>query len=267
MRRNLLKKCLHDYYEEDKKILLDKSVIQITSSTFLIYNLIYFGNKIFIPKETIKGWKKKSRQSPNSKSHEIKINNAKYFLDKINQDERNNFNIIDSQGETYYFKIKNYLTENPNCIFYLADLNLYNRLKDEGISNNQLYLLEEGFKETNPYEDYLLKFETIGALSFENGKMVIYPKDNFIIKVYNSKGNERLGTVKEVKIKDYVLIKKEKDSQKGKVFTYKLFQIVSKHTRNHSIKIIWTDLHVGEKTNKYIESLPYICQKIIEENV
>lgn len=259
--RKLVRTCLAEYYEEDKRILLDISVTQIACITFLVYNLIFFGNKVIISKETFNKMIELSKYKAKTKSEEIRRNNCIYLLDHIRRDTNNNYSIVNLEGEQYT-ETKEFLLQNPDTIFYLANDILFEKLIEDGISSKQLYLMKQGMRETDPHEDKFLKFETIGAIQFEKQKMIIYPRDGVIIKVYNSKGIEK--TVKEINTKDFVLIKKAK---KQNLYSYNLFQVVSKHTRNHAIRIIWTDLQIGEKTNKYIERLPYEYKKIILENI
>ncbi len=104
-------------------------------------------------------------------------------------------------------------------------------------------------------------FETIGAIRFMNEKMVITPRENSEseIEVYTPKGIKREGV--EVKQKDLILIKSFANDG---VKSIRLYEIVSKHSRNHASLILWTKLKEDEKSNKYIQALPYNFQRVIE---
>ena len=115
--------------------------------------------------------------------------------------------------------------------------------------------------EVNPFRSKEFKFETIGAIQFKDEKMILTPKKTNLIKVYNSNGKEKEGN--EVNLRNYVLIRGSKEDN----YSFNLYQVVSKHTRNHAIRIIWTNLKKGEKSNKYIDRLPYQYKKMILDNV
>ena len=259
----LIKECLREYYTEDKEILVDSSIVQTIASIYMIYNLIFFGNKVIILDGILKELEKISRQNVISKRENIKVKNAEFILNSIKKDSRNNYKIIKSdyrmsKKENY----KKILKRNSNCILYLSNYKLYNQLKDDGLGR-QLYLLEEGKSEVNPFQDKYLHFETIGAIKFEKGKMVIRQKENVIINVYKPNGVKKEGEILEVKPRDFVLIKTKKEN----LTIIGLYETISKHSRNQSIRIIWTTLKNGEKSNKYIDELPYNIREIIEENV
>lgn len=260
----LVRNCIKEYYEEDKRILIDVSVLKITCITYFLYNLIFFGNSIVLAKETLESILKISNKKSNDTKSEIAIKNANYLIEAIKKDERGNYQIIEmekcSGGKTQ--SICNFLKQNEDVIYCLSDKSLYQILKDRGLSS-QLNFIEIGKREENPFQDKRFKFETIGAIQFENEEMIIYQKESTIIRVYNQKGQERTDKVKKVKIRDYVLIIGKKEDRSS----FNLYQVVSRHTRNHAIRIIWTELKKGQITNKYIDRLPYQYRKMILDNV
>ena len=132
--RTLVRDCLNQYYKEDKKILIDISVLQIMSIPYILYNLIFFGNKIYLSKETFEGFHKAKNKKITTKREEIVEKNASYILEAIQRDEQtdyHNYTIIDMNeyGTTKKGRIKNFLLQNSDCIFYLADYELYESLK------------------------------------------------------------------------------------------------------------------------------------------
>lgn len=259
-RKLWVKDCLREYFEEDKKVLIDISVIQITCVSYFLYNLIFFGNKIIIFEETLKEIAKISRQKGESKEEEIKIRNAGYVLDAIQKDKEKGYrNIRVPKGKV---DVINFLEQDSNNIFCLADIELYEKLSNYGLRKKLLFL-EKGKVEVNPHRSKSVKFETIGAIQFEDGKMIIHSKEGTLIRVYNRRGVQRSGKKLEVKPTDYILIRGVKES----CYSFNLYQVVSNHTRNQAVRIIWTDLKIGQKTNKYIDRLPYEYRKMILENV
>lgn len=262
--RTLVRDCLDSYYQEDKKILIDASITQIIYGNFLLYNLIFFGNKVILSKQTYDAILKESKKEIKDKRSEISVKNAGYLIDAMKKDERDNYQIIEmeSYGNTKVQMIRNFLKQDSDVELYLSDLFLYESLRDRSI-NNQLNFMVEGIREVDPFRSKIFKFETVGAIKFEEEKMFIYERKGTTIKVFNKKYIEKQETVKEIKPRDYVLIIGHKEDG----YSFNFYQIVSRHTRNHAIRIIWTDLKFGQKTNKYIDRLPYQYKKMILDNV
>lgn len=256
-KRSLVRDCLNAYYKKDKEILIDVSVLQITCIPFLLYNQIFFGNKVIIFKETLDEMIRIKIQPFSNIEQEIRIRNAGNLLEAIERDNYNNYKIIERKGS-----YRKFLLENPNCIFYLADENLYQELNEHGLKR-QLVLLQKGMIEVNPFRNRDFKFETIGSICFKDGKMLINDNKTSFIKVYNSKGKEKNHFEEELKPRDFVLIRGDKDT----VYSFNLYEIVSTHTRNQALRIIWTDLNKGQKSNKYIDRLPYQYKKMILDNI
>ena len=125
----------------------------------------------------------------------------------------------------------------------------------------QLYFLQKYTREVNPFVDKINKFETIGALHFCKDKMYILPKEGTLIRVYQANGTEK--SLKDIIPGDIILIR----GQKMGAYSFNLYEIVSFHTRNQAMKIIWTDLENGKISNPYIDRLPYLYKNIILENV
>lgn len=259
-RKYWVKDCLREYYDEDKKILIDISVLQITCISYFLYNLIFFGNKILIFKENLNEIAKISKQKASNKEEDIRIRNAGYILDAIQREkESNHRNIILLEKQQ---DIINFLVQEPNHIFCLANIKLYEELSNYGLRKKLLFL-EKGKVEVNPHKSKSVKFETIGAIQFENDKMIIRSKEGTLIRVYNRRGEQRNGETLEVRPTDYILIRGKKEN----CYSFNLYQVVSCHSRNQAVRIIWTDLKIGEKSNKYIDRLPYEYRKMITENV
>lgn len=263
-RKTLVKECLKEYYEEDKHILLDISAMQITCITYFVYNLIFFGNKIIVSKETFLQLQTMSKEKPTSTRQEIRVKNANYILKDMQKDTRGNYQVIDmtQYGKTKKQRIQNYLLQHQNTMFYCADSDLYSSLKNPKTAT-QLYLMPMGMKEVSPFQNKNFKFETIGAISFEQGKMVIHQKGTTFIKVYNARGVQKEENDIEVKPRNFVLIR----GDKGDTYSFNLYEMVSRHTRNHALRIIWTDVKKGSGGNKYLARLPYEYRKMILENL
>ena len=84
-----------------------------------------------------------------------------------------------------------------------------------------------------------------------------------IIKVYSKSGEEKqFDEFVELKVNDIILTRGDKEVK----YSFNIYQIVTSHSRNFAVRIIWTDLLKGHKTNFYVEKLDYIYRKIIEDN-
>ncbi len=272
-RRKIVKECLKEYYDEDKKILIDASILQATNSIYVIYNLIFFGNKIYYSKETLAEIRKISKkEESSSKREKIITDNAIYFLDAVerdNQDEYKNYNEIDMSryGSSKKIRIKEFLDQNPDAIFYTAEKRFCEELENSGVERKQVYYYEEGTTEINPFEGKL-KFTTLSSKkSCKNREICVYPsKWKSLIKVYNNRLNEKREDERgkiQLSKRNFLLIR----NNKKEVYSFYIYEIVSKHSRNNAIRIIYTELKKGEKTNKYIERLPYMYQKLIIQNI
>lgn len=271
-RKLLVKECMKEYYREDKKVLIDISLTQVVCSVFYIHNLIFFGNKILVEKETLELLKQLRDESPENPRQEIKQQNARVFLEIIEKSQNagdKNIEIIDltENGSNKVDKILGFLKKYPDVIFCTSKSSLYGRLMDLGAPIKQLSLLYEGTQEANPFRyGKICKFETIGAIKFdEKGEMFIHQRGETYIRVYNSnKVLKSENTMVKVNVGNFVLIRgKDKEGK----YSFNLYEVVSKHTRNHAIRIIWTDLRAGETRNKYIDRLPYKFRMMIAENI
>ena len=80
------KACIEGCFEADTKVMIDESIMRIESIMFYIYDLIYFGNKIIISKQTLDKIKLYSKM----KHRRIMSANAKYLLQNIKKDEYGN---------------------------------------------------------------------------------------------------------------------------------------------------------------------------------
>ena len=69
-------------FEEDKKVMLDESIMRMKSGISYIYDLIFFGNKIVISKKTMS----KIERGKNRITYKIYSNNCTYLLENIKRD-------------------------------------------------------------------------------------------------------------------------------------------------------------------------------------
>ena len=85
------KHCVKDYFEQDKKVMIDESVMRIKGFIFYIYDLIFFGNKIIISKDTLE----KIRKSKNRITYKVYSDNCTYLLANMEKDEYQNYDVVD----------------------------------------------------------------------------------------------------------------------------------------------------------------------------
>lgn len=254
------KECIKNYFKTDKTVMLDESLMRIKGFIFYIYDLIFFGNKIIISEKTLE----KIEKSKSRITYKVYSDNCSYLLKNMEKDEYNNYTIVDldQYGKSTYEGIVNYLQKNPSVVYLLANRKLYNKLVNEGLKD-RLKLLEVGIKITSLCKNKAIKFVTLGFIKHEDGKMFFEKRSNeTLIKVYNSEGEEKEGEIIEVEINDIILTRSNKRTK----YSFNLYKIVTSHSRNFAIKIIWTDMLKGEKTNFYVKKLDYKYQKMIEDN-
>lgn len=255
-----IKECIKNYFKEDKTVMIDESLMRIKGFIFYIYDLIFFGNKIIISEKTLE----KIEKSKSRITYKVYSDNCSYLLKNMEKDEYNNYTIVDldQYGKSTYEGIVNYLQKNPSVVYLLANRKLYNKLLNEGLKD-RLKLLEVGMKITSLCKNKAIKFVTLGFIKHEDGKMFLQKRSNeTLIKVYNSEGEEKEGEIIEVEINDIILTRSNKRTK----YSFNLYKIVTRHTRNSAINIIWTDMLKGEKTNFYVKKLDYKYQKMIEDN-
>lgn len=259
-RRDFVKKCLGEYYEEDKKILIDPSICNVYVVKYIIGDLIYFGNQILIAEEDFETLEKFASCRGYSEWKEIRRKNAETILRK---NTSKNFRIISlPEAENKVERKAKYLQENQDVRLYVKYGAIYQKLQKIGLEQ-QLYCMNKGMRDIGLFKTKY-KFETIGAIQFENCKMMIYidPIRESEIKVFDSKGRQKEGSVIEVKQNDFITIR----SYKGDgVQSIKLYEIVSKHSKHHASLVLWTNLKAYEKTNCYIEQLPDLLQSIMNK--
>lgn len=255
------KQCVRDYFLEDKIVMIDESIMRIRGIMFYIYDLIYFGNKIIISKETLTRLKKKKRGT----TFRMLSKNISYLLESIENDEYGNYQIVDIEnyGTTHIQRITNYLKENINIIYLLENKKLYEGfIRDE--INNQLKLLETTMKITSLCKNRAVRFETLGMITRDREKMIISKRpEGTLVKIYNPLGKEKEGNEVEIDVNDIILI----ISDKGIINYYDLYWVVSRHSRHQAIKILWVHIPKGEKTNFYLERIEEKYKKIIKENI
>ncbi len=258
-RRTLIRQCLQMYYEEDKIILIDASMLQVTCSMYMVYNLIFFGNKVKIFKNEWNKIQRISKEQRYSTADHIFIQNAKFLIEDVGRDKYGDYEIVEGEKCSKIYNIKRYLKNHPNSIYYLSDKWIYRRLVRLGLKE-QLYFLQKYTREVNPFADRINKFETIGALRLQNGKMYISPKEGTLVRVYRADGIEK--SLKDIIPGDIILIR----GQKMGAYSFNIYEVVSYHSRNQAMKIIWTDLKNEKRSNPYIERLPYLYRNMILSN-
>ncbi len=269
-RKLLTSKCLKEYFNEDKEILVDADSLEVTCFPYYMYNLIFFGNKILFSQRSIEIMQRYAKKNVKDMQRNIRNTNCRYILEYIEKKGeiwQNCCKVISMEkyGEARLEQVYNFLEAGKNRLYCTANEKVYTLLCERGIAKERIILVEMGKVEVSPFKNRFIKFETIGAIKFQNGKMVIRNKNyqgNVTIKVYNSNGEERKNSEKEVKVNDLVIIKNDKPN----INTIGLYEVISKHTRNHALKVIWTDIEKGQNTNKYVKRLPNLYQRLISEN-
>lgn len=265
-RKQFVRECLKEYYEEDRQILIDSSICKVFCTKFIIGDLIYFGNKILIPEEEFETIRNLANDSIdyNIMWKAIRKKNAQSILNKMEKDTHDNIKIVSMpKAKEKVDRLEEYLKDNPSILLYLQDMDLYKKLREKNV-RQQLYLMYEGMKDIGVFTSKF-KFETIDAIHFENAKMVIYTDQirTSEIKVFDSKGKRRHGKdVVEVNPRDFIVIKSYKEDGEKSI---KIYEVVSRHSRKHASLILWTHLKEHETTNWYIEQLPYMLQSIIKK--
>lgn len=260
-RKEFVKNCLQNYYEEDKIILIDPSVCSVARAQYILKDLLYFGNKLFILKEDLVTLKEFANNTDGNNAIGIKGRNALSILELLIKKKATVVSFPDKTKKTRVDKIERVLNNYSNSLFYLENESLFYKLRERGVMK-QLNLMYKGMQDIGLFKSKFT-FETIGAI---NGCMQIIQRemqsDSSTLKVYNSKGQYKEGKVVDVNKRDYIVITTIKED---KVRSIKLYEVVSNHTRNHASLILWTHLKEGEKTNEYIETLPYKFQRIISD--
>lgn len=258
---NAIRCCKKNCFEEDRRVMLDESIMRIKGGIFYIYDLIFFGNKILISKGTMK----KIKKSRNRVTYKIYSDNCKYILESIERDEYQDYELVDmsSYRGSEVSNLISYLRENEEVIYLLTNRKLYNKLLMVGLKN-RIILLDVNMKYTCLCKNSFAKFTTLGFVKHrENGMFFEKNPRESIIKIYSKSGEEKqFDEFVELKVNDIILTRGDKEVK----YSFNIYQIVTSHSRNFAVRIIWTDLLKGHKTNFYVEKLDYIYRKIIEDN-
>lgn len=261
--RKAAKECIQKCFEKDTEVMIDESIMRIKSVMFYVYDLIYFGNKILISKQTLDKIKSYSERNENR----TMTTNAKYLLENMERDEYENYKIVDvskEEGKTSAKKLANYLTKNKDVVYLLESRFYYQKLIELGLEK-QVKLVDLKIKISSFAKDRTVEFATIGAIQHENGKMFLTnrPGDDTIFRVYDASGKEKNGETIEVEVNDIVLVR----SDKKRKYSFNLCKVITHHTRHHAIHIIWTDIVKGCGINFYVERLEDKYKKLILENL
>ena len=265
-RKQFVKKCLKEYYEKDTKILIDSSICRVFCTKYVLGDLVYFGNKLIISEEELEEIKKFAADDAGySNWKQIRKKNAQLILFRMKKDVHDNIEVVTMPEEVRKVeRLEKYLKENPAVILYVQNNEIYNELKERGL-RHQLYLMYDGMRDIGIFHNKF-KFETIGAIQFENDKMRIYKplKQTTEIKVFDSKGERKEeDRAVEVEPRDFIVIKSLCYKKEDMAKSIKLYEVISRHSRNHASLVLWTTLKAHETTNRYIENLPYLLQSII----
>ena len=261
--KQLKKQSTENYFKEDKIVMLDESLMRIKSIMFYLYDLIFFGNKIIIPKEMLK------RVEANKKrlTYKILSDNSNYLLKAMEKDKElgyQNYQVVDigNKGKKFEERVYQYLKNNPNVVYLLESQKTYDYLKQKGLSG-RVKLLKREMRIMSICKNKASYFSTLGFVVHEDGKMYIIKRPgSTLIKVYDKDDNEKIGEKIEVEVKDTVLVRSTKDLK----YSFNIYEVISRHTRNSAVKIIWTDMMKGQTTNFYIKKLDEKYQKMIADN-
>lgn len=256
-----IKHCKKNCFEEDRKVMLDESIMRMRGGIFYIYDLIFFGNKIIISTETMQ----KIKRSKNRVTYRIYSNNCVYLLENIEKDSYGNYELIDISGYegSKISKLIHYLRENENVIYLLTNRKLYEKLTTIGLKN-KIILFDENMKYPSLCRNHSAMFVTLGFVKHKENRMFFERRsEENLVKVYLKSGEERqFDKTIELEVNDIILTRTDKEIK----YSFNIYQIVTRHSRNFAIRIIWTDMLKGDKTNFYIRKLDYIYQKMIEDN-
>lgn len=248
-------------FEEDKKVMLDESIMRMKGGIFYIYDLIFFGNKIVISTETMK----KIKRFKNRVTYKIYSNNCKYLLENIEKDSHGNYEFVDIDvyEGSKVSKLIHYLREHENVIYLLTNRRLYEKLTIIGLKN-RIMLLDENMKYPSLCKNHSVMFVTLGLVQHKESRMFFERNSGeTLVKVYSKSGEEKqFDKSIEIEVGDIIFTRSDKEMK----YSFNIYQIVTRHSRNFAVRIIWTDLLKGEKTNFYVKRLDYIYQKMIEDN-
>ena len=255
------KECVEKCFDEDKMVMIDISIMRIKGIMFYIYDLIYFGNKIIISEDTLK----KVKTNRFKMTNRILSSNCSYLLNSIEKDKHKNYQIVDlgNYGSTSIDRIENYLKEHEDVVLLLESQKFYQELVTRNL-DDRLKLLDIRMKVISISKNEKVIFDTLGAIDHRSNSMVITKRQGTtLIKIYDSEGEEKKGNSVDVEVDDIIIIRSDKDIK----YCYNLYLVITKHTRNQVIRIIWTDILKGERTNFYVKRLDEKYKKIIEDNV
>ena len=260
-----VKRCLKSCYREDKKIMLDESMLRIKEITLYIYDLIYFGNRIIISSTTLA--KAKAKVGRGRITYKIYSDNCVYLLRSLEADTYEDYIVVDinEYGTSEIKRIINFLSQNPDVMYFLTNARIYNILVKEGLEN-QIKFFDINTTTDSICRNKEIKYDTLGFIYKEQGKMYFKTRSkDIMIKAFNEFGyekNQKEGKPVEVNVGDIILTRKNRETK----YTFNLYQIVSKHSRHFAVHIIWTDLVKGHKTNFYIKKLEEMYQRLISDN-
>ena len=252
-----VEECIKNYFKEDVEVLLDESILRLKGGIFYIYDLIFFGNKIIILEETLKIIIKNARSMFSNNF----TKNCKYLLENMERDKHGNYKIISGNqyGDNKIQRVKNYLKENERVVYLLESKKVYSKLVQEGLGE-RIKLLFSNSKIISLCKNKMVRFETLGFVLHKNDEMLLEgQKENELIKVYSSLGKEKKGAIR---VGDIILLRTDKEEK----YCFHIYKIVTMHSRNFAVQIIWTEIVKGENTNFYVQRLEQKYKKIIVEN-
>lgn len=262
-REKEVKRCLKLCYREDKQIMIDESMMRIHGIIQYIYDLIFFGNKIVLNDEDLA----KIKRSRSRITYKLYAENCSKLIKAMQEDTHNNYWTVivrNYDGNSYEEKLVDFLVKHPKVVYFTSNEKLYYYLANTRV-NTQIKLFETKTRLTIAFSKGKdVKFSTLGFVYKESGNLYFKNRcEEVLIKAFTEEGEEKKGKIVKVDVGDIIFIRKKKDI----IYSINLYKVVSNHSRNYAIHVIWTDLLIGEKTNFHIKRLEKKYQNIIYDNV
>jgi len=239
-----------EFFIYDMNILLDFSMIFVRKVISIIYSNIFFGNRIYITEETLEKLRKISTDE--NEYSECKKRSAKLILEMTTYDSESRIRVIAIKNR----EVAEYVKSQKNMILYVSSISFYANAQKMGV-RVKLYNKYSGV-----YNERSINYTTVGALTFdEKSQMCLedgYSKPGTTKKVYSAKLVEKKGQKVKINVGDYIVIRVEKT----KIITLLIYRVVNYHSKNNSIKLIWTDIKKDD-VNRFHYKCPELEELII----
>lgn len=242
------------YFMRDENLLIDSSMLGVKAFPFIIYEHIYFGNKILIPDFCIRDMEIEANDETVNRNMEI-------LKGQITRDERGNYRIVQISypKSSRREQIINFLSNNRRVILLTCKPIMQNECQERNLRYKRYYA---NSMELNTYG---LPLHTIGAIQFNKRDMYICNREGRTrIFVYDRNLNLK-GYARKVLVDlyDYIFF----ITDKKEVYTILIYQIVNCHSRHHAFKECWTDIKKENAQFTFIKDNKFrgIVQKLIEE--